>query len=88
MEPGANTSTVLFNARVITMDRHSRICEALVWRDGRIAAVGADADMLEQAGSSAAARSERKTRLRRSIWAVRRELMDSSWTCIFHPMAS
>lgn len=44
------TDTILVGGRIVTLDAQERVAEALAIRDGRIVAVGSDAEVLKLAG--------------------------------------
>ncbi|MFA5192060.1 MAG: hypothetical protein WC740_15130, partial [Verrucomicrobiia bacterium] len=44
------TDTILVDGRIVTLDAQERVAEALAIRDGRIVAVGSDAEVLKLAG--------------------------------------
>lgn len=49
----AAADTVLVGGKIITLDAQERVAEAMAIRDGRIVAVGSDAEMLKLAGGRA-----------------------------------
>ncbi len=52
-EAQSGTSTLLVNGKILTMDSRSSTSEALLVRDGRIAASGKSADLRKMAGPQA-----------------------------------